>query len=105
VPRRGVTGYIASGAFNLSVWHVHNLGYFGITPKVSERTLNETADVVDLVNRLLAGDGHQNPGLDCGEDRAVLDQLYLCQFTKRFPVEERQTCFSACKVAGSGASQ
>src|SRR5262249_6935531 len=97
IPRPGVSGYIASDAFDASGWNVHNLGYFGTHARVSERTLNETAAVADLVNRLLAGDGHRNPGLDCGTDRATLDDLYLCQLAAPSDAA-RRACFARCSV-------
>lgn len=102
VPPAGVTGYLASEAFDTSGWHIHNLGYFGLHPRIAERTLNETAEVVDLVNRLLAGDERSNPGLDCGTDRGALDALYLCQIAA--PSESaRQACFAGCTIRGAGA--
>jgi hypothetical protein len=95
VPPAGVSGYLASDAFDASGWQVHNLGYFGLHARIGERTLNETATVVELVNRLLAGDGHQNPGLDCGSDRAALDTLYFCQLAASSEAQ-RQGSFAAC---------
>jgi hypothetical protein len=103
IPKRGVTAYITSEAFNLFDWHVHNLGYLGVAPKVSERTLNETGAVVDVVNRLIAGDEHENPGFDCGSDRAMLDPIYFCQFSTPLTAGDRQACFSGCKVVGAVA--
>jgi hypothetical protein len=98
VPPAGVSAYIATDAFDASGWNVHNLGYFGAHARVGERTLNETAAVVDLVNRLLAGDGHRNPGLDCGTDRPTLDQLYLCQLSATSDAD-RHACFAGCTLA------
>jgi hypothetical protein len=97
----GVTAYSSTEAAPRNDWNVHNLGYLGVAPKVSERTLNETTEVVDLVNRLLAGDGHRNPGLDCGDDRAQLDQIYVCQQVATMAGgADRDACFSACTIRG-----
>ena len=97
----GVTAFISTEAAPRNDWHVHNLGYLGVLPKVSERTLNETTEVVDLVNRLIAGDGHQNPGLDCGVDRAQLDQVYVCQQVATMAGGVgRDACFSQCTIRG-----
>ncbi len=101
VAKPGVTAFISTEAAPRNDWHVHNLGYLGVAPKVSERTLNETTEVVDLTNRLLAGDGHQNPGLDCGEDRAQLDQIYVCQQVATMAGGVgRDDCFSPCTIRG-----
>jgi hypothetical protein len=99
IQQPGVTSYMSTEVTG-SLWNVHNLGYLGIEPKVAERTLAETGAVVDLVNRLIAGDGRQNPGLDCGSDRAKLDEIYFCQFKAKTP-DAQQACFASCTVRGT----
>ncbi len=107
---RGITGYATAEASLGKIWNVHNFGYFVDSPTVSMRALNETSAVAALTNRIMAGGDIVGPGLDCGTDQAVLDEIYLCQVSapyrfRNYPDADasRDACFKKCRVAGANA--
>ena len=99
-PKPGVTGY-ADEPFN-GLWrglqvgdkNFRNFGYFQTKASVSQRTVNETAEVVDFLNRKVL---HvPNPGLDCSVGD-VNGDVYQCVRAGGGP-----KCFDTCKQPQGG---
>lgn len=97
----GISGYrdLNLGRDSLQ-WVFRNFGYDRQgNPSVSPRTVAESAEITDLSNRLIAGDGHRNPGLDCGTDRKKLDEIWDCSI--KLPSHKpRPDCFKSCTIVG-----
>lgn len=87
---RGVTAF--SPTRSKSAWNLHNFAYFVDEPTISPRTISETAAVVQLTNRLIGGDQAVNPGMDCGDDPKVYEEIFKCGM--------KQDCFKSCTING-----
>jgi hypothetical protein len=94
---KGISAYVSPKAVPKSSWNLRNFGWSDDNgPSISLRTATETASVVDLTNTVLGGIDHANPGLDCGNDRKILDEIWNCSARP----EDGVSCYEACKVVG-----
>lgn len=82
----GITGYVSPTIQQNSSWNLRNFGYFSTSPSVSLRTVNETVEVVQFMNKNHrvkndpASTSFEGPGNDCTKvDDAVFNCFLLNQ--------------------------
>lgn len=87
---KNVTGYVTKAFAQDDAWNVRNFGYFGNKATVSGRTVTETVEVVEWLNKNVRapGAGINGPGPDCTD---VDDKVWLC-FR-----DGKKDCLKACK--------
>jgi len=101
IPPRGITGYISTGdKRKIKIYDQPNFARLGPDSQVHTRTVTESAAVADLVNQILGGKGYHNPGLDCGDDRAILDDVWACTTRNQNGQISDPDCFKRCKIVG-----
>jgi hypothetical protein len=92
-PPLGVTGYVDFAHVPSGNWDFRNFGYLRTSPRISFRVVNETAEVVNFLNRDVLG--VENPGLRCPGDFATQAQIHQC-LRDALPSTDRGGCFLSC---------
>jgi hypothetical protein len=97
-----ITGYVMKAMSQDSSWNLRNFGYFSGKATVSGRTVAESIEVVEFMNKeVLAtalsftGEVPNGPGKDCS---AVDEDVYRCLR------DGKDGCFAACKSAPTATS-
>ena len=97
-----ITGYVAKEHSQDSSWNVRNFGYFGGKATVSGRTVSESVEVVEFMNKDVianalgfTGTVPNGPGKDCS---SVDEDVYRCLR------DGEQDCFKTCKAAPTATS-
>jgi hypothetical protein len=100
LPPKGLMAFAAATETQGSTWNLHNLGYFLGAPAVSYRTVFETAEGADAINRFIlpflgttfvAG---RNPGNDCSDPK-----VYQCFMREAQAFGSSEECPKQCKGA------
>jgi hypothetical protein len=95
----GITGYVSPSVMQHGQWNLRNFGWFAGQPSVSLRTVNETVEVVQLMNethRAKSPDPAASffgPGNDCSK---VDDEVYDC-FHSNADGQGGATCMTSHK--------
>jgi hypothetical protein len=84
-----ITGYVRKAEAQDDVWNVRNFGYFFEKPTVSGRTVTETVDVVQWLNKnvVAPGSGLNGPGRDCSKVDADVFRCFR---------DGKDHCFATC---------
>jgi hypothetical protein len=76
-------------------WNLRAMGYFGILPTISMRTVNESARVAEMVNDVL---GYEGPGRDCSAVQEAVMACFVNSSRLFGTVTAPEECLKACTL-------